>query len=110
MSSLALLFLGVQASIGLFTYPTHLSPSPPCRDDRVVYLAGLGTVGIEVHEQVPKLDAVIVPAGGQSGVLVGTAVAIKHLNRRIAIIVCMNQVLTTIHMWAVISFLSYKAN
>ncbi|KAM9476745.1 L-threonine ammonia-lyase [Clarias gariepinus] len=55
-------------------------------DDRVVYLAGLGTVGIEVHEQVPKLDAVIVPAGGQSGVLVGTAVAIKHLNRRISII------------------------
>ncbi|KAF5902125.1 putative serine racemase, partial [Clarias magur] len=55
-------------------------------DDRVVYLAGLGTVGIELHEQVPKLDAVIVPAGGQSGELVGIAAAIKHLNHRISII------------------------
>lgn len=67
---------------------SYLSPSPPCRDDSVVYLAGLGTVGIELHDQVPKLDAVIVPAGGQSGVLVGTAAAIKHLNPRISVIVC----------------------
>ncbi|KAG7333916.1 hypothetical protein KOW79_002323 [Hemibagrus wyckioides] len=55
-------------------------------DDGVVYLAGLGTVGMELYEQVPKLDAVIVPAGGQSGVLVGTAAAIKHLNPRISVI------------------------
>ncbi|XP_027030644.1 L-threonine ammonia-lyase [Tachysurus fulvidraco] len=55
-------------------------------DDSVVYLAGLGTLGKELHEQVPKLDAVIVPAGGQSGVLVGTAAAIKHLNPRISVI------------------------
>lgn len=75
---------------------THLFPFPPCRDDSVVYLAGLGTVGIELSEQVPKLDAVIVPAGGQSGVLVGTAAAIKHLNPRISVIVCLNKVLTTI--------------
>lgn len=71
------------------THPrTYLSPSPPCRDDSVVYLAGLGTVGIELHDQLPKLDAVIVPAGGQNGVLVGTAAAIKHLNPRILVIVC----------------------
>ncbi|KAI5617380.1 hypothetical protein C0J50_22932, partial [Silurus asotus] len=55
-------------------------------NDSIVYLAGLGTVGIELHEQVPKLDAVIVPAGGQSGVLVGTAAAIKHLNPHISVI------------------------
>ncbi|XP_072533121.1 L-threonine ammonia-lyase [Salminus brasiliensis] len=55
-------------------------------DDSAVYLAGLGTVGIEIHEQVPKLDAVIVPAGGQCGVLAGTAAAIKHLNPRISVI------------------------
>ncbi|MCI4376258.1 hypothetical protein PGIGA_G00186370 [Pangasianodon gigas] len=55
-------------------------------DDSVVYLAGLGTVGIELQDQVPKLDAVIVPAGGQSRVLVGTAAAIKHLNPRISVI------------------------
>ncbi|XP_076830362.1 L-threonine ammonia-lyase isoform X2 [Brachyhypopomus gauderio] len=55
-------------------------------DTSAVFLAGLGTVGIEVHEQVPKLDAVVVPAGGQCGVLVGTAVAIKHLNPHITVI------------------------
>ncbi|XP_062319848.1 L-threonine ammonia-lyase isoform X1 [Osmerus eperlanus] len=55
-------------------------------DDSAVYLAGLGTMGMEIHEQVPKLDAVIVPAGGQCGLLAGTAVAIKHLNSRIMVI------------------------
>ena len=57
------------------------------RDDSAVYLAGLGTVGMEIYEQVPKLDAVIVPAGGQCSLLVGTAAAIKHLNSRITVIV-----------------------
>uniref|UniRef100_A0A8C1L2S4 L-serine deaminase n=1 Tax=Cyprinus carpio TaxID=7962 RepID=A0A8C1L2S4_CYPCA len=55
-------------------------------DDSAVYLAGLGTVGLEIYEQVPKLDAVIVPAGGHCGLLVGTAAAIKHLNPRISVI------------------------
>ncbi|XP_028845495.1 uncharacterized protein LOC114795922 isoform X2 [Denticeps clupeoides] len=55
-------------------------------EDSAVYLAGLGTVGMEIYEQVPKLDAVIVPAGGQCGLLAGTAAAIKHLNPRIAVI------------------------
>uniref|UniRef100_A0AAY5L047 L-serine deaminase n=1 Tax=Esox lucius TaxID=8010 RepID=A0AAY5L047_ESOLU len=55
-------------------------------DDSAVYLAGLGTVGMEIYEQVPKLDAVIVPAGGQCNLLVGTAAAIKHLNSRITVI------------------------
>uniref|UniRef100_A0A673ICG5 L-serine deaminase n=1 Tax=Sinocyclocheilus rhinocerous TaxID=307959 RepID=A0A673ICG5_9TELE len=53
-------------------------------DDSAVYLAGLGTVGLEIYEQVPKLDAVIVPAGGHCGLLAGTAAAIKHLNPRIS--------------------------
>ncbi|XP_052007178.1 L-threonine ammonia-lyase [Xyrauchen texanus] len=52
-------------------------------EDSSVYLAGLGTVGMEIYEQVPKLDAVIVPAGG---LLAGTAAAIKHLNPRISVI------------------------
>ncbi|XP_051945420.1 LOW QUALITY PROTEIN: L-threonine ammonia-lyase-like [Xyrauchen texanus] len=55
-------------------------------DDSAVYLAGLGTVGMEIYEQVPKLDAVIVPAGGHCGLLAGTAAAIKHLNPRISVI------------------------
>lgn len=52
-----------------------------------MYLAGLGTVGIEIYEQVPKLDAVLVPAAGQYGLLAGTAAAVKHLNPQILVIV-----------------------
>uniref|UniRef100_A0A667ZU59 L-serine deaminase n=1 Tax=Myripristis murdjan TaxID=586833 RepID=A0A667ZU59_9TELE len=55
-------------------------------DESAAYLAGLGTVGMEIFEQVPKLDAVVVPAGGQYGLLAGTAAAIKHLNSRILVI------------------------
>ncbi|KAM3606218.1 uncharacterized protein V6R79_012941 [Siganus canaliculatus] len=55
-------------------------------DENATYLAGLGTVGMEIFEQVPKLDAVVVPAAGQYGLLAGTAAAIKHLNSRILVI------------------------
>ncbi|KAL4641238.1 hypothetical protein GN956_G11447 [Arapaima gigas] len=55
-------------------------------DDSAVYLAGLGTVGMEIYEQVPKLDSVIVPAGGECGLLAGTAAALKHLNPGISVI------------------------
>lgn len=57
------------------------------RDESESYLAGLGTVGMEVLDQVPKLDAVVVPAAGQYGLLVSTAAAIKHLNSRVLVIV-----------------------
>ncbi|KAF3708565.1 putative serine racemase [Channa argus] len=55
-------------------------------DESAAYLAGLGTVGMEIYEQVPKLDAVVVPAAGQYGLLAGTAAAIKHLNSQILVI------------------------
>ncbi|XP_030235792.1 uncharacterized protein LOC115560485 isoform X1 [Gadus morhua] len=55
-------------------------------DEQEAYLAGLGTVGLEIYEQVPKLDAVVVPASGQFGLLAGTAAAIKHLNPRILVV------------------------
>ncbi|KAM9726584.1 L-threonine ammonia-lyase [Menidia menidia] len=55
-------------------------------DENAAYLAGLGTVGMEIFEQVPKVDAVVVPAPGQFGLLAGTAAAIKHLNSRILVI------------------------
>ncbi|XP_052654881.1 L-threonine dehydratase catabolic TdcB-like isoform X2 [Harpia harpyja] len=55
-------------------------------EDSAVYLSGLGTVGLEVYEQVPKLDAVIFPAGGHCGLLAGSAAALKHLNPRISVI------------------------
>uniref|UniRef100_A0A4W6GAW2 L-serine deaminase n=1 Tax=Lates calcarifer TaxID=8187 RepID=A0A4W6GAW2_LATCA len=55
-------------------------------DESATYLAGLGTVGMEIYEQVSKLDAVVVPAAGQYGLLAGTAAAIKHLNSQIVVI------------------------
>ncbi|XP_069467132.1 L-threonine ammonia-lyase-like isoform X2 [Ambystoma mexicanum] len=55
-------------------------------EDDAVYLAGLGTVGLEIYEQVPKLDAVLFPAGGHCGLLAGSAAALKHLNPNIDII------------------------
>lgn len=57
------------------------------RDESSEYLAGLGTVAMELYEQVPKLEAVVVPAAGQYGLLAGTAAAIKHLDSRILVIV-----------------------
>lgn len=53
-------------------------------------MAGLGTVGMEILEQVPKVDAVVLPAAGQYGLLAGTAAAIKHLNSQITVIVSMD--------------------
>jgi threonine dehydratase len=46
-------------------------------DDEVV-IAGQGTVGLEVLEQVPDLDAVVVPVGG-GGLVSGIAAAVKAL-------------------------------
>lgn len=57
------------------------------RGESEAYLAGLGTVGMEIFEQVPKVDAVVLPAAGQYGLLAGTAAAIKHLNSQITVIV-----------------------
>ncbi|XP_034080526.1 serine racemase [Gymnodraco acuticeps] len=55
-------------------------------EENEAYLAGLGTVGMEIYEQVSKLDAVVIPAAGQYGLLAATAAAIKHLNSRILVI------------------------
>lgn len=42
-------------------------------------IAGQGTIGLEILEQVPDVDAVIVPVGG-GGLISGVAFAIKSLN------------------------------
>lgn len=44
-------------------------------DDPAI-IAGQGTAGLEILEQVPDLDAVVVPVGG-AGLLAGVALAIK---------------------------------
>ncbi|KAM4032301.1 L-threonine ammonia-lyase-like isoform 2-T2 [Anomaloglossus baeobatrachus] len=55
-------------------------------EDSAGYLAGLGTVGLEIYEQVPNLDTVIFPAGGHCGLLAGSAAALKYLNPKITVI------------------------
>jgi threonine dehydratase len=52
-------------------------------DDAII--AGQGTIGLELLEQVPGLDAVVVPVGG-GGLIAGIALAIKAQRPRIKII------------------------
>jgi threonine dehydratase len=55
----------------------------PFDDDRI--LAGQGTVGLELHEQVPGLEAAFVAVGG-GGLAGGIAVALKARSPRIQFI------------------------
>ncbi|KAL1501506.1 hypothetical protein ABEB36_006815 [Hypothenemus hampei] len=48
-------------------------------------IAGQGTLALEILEQVPDIDAIVVPTGG-GGLLAGISVAVKTLNPRIKII------------------------
>eukprot|EP00096_Caligus_rogercresseyi_P012297 TRINITY_DN5100_c0_g1_i1.p1 TRINITY_DN5100_c0_g1~~TRINITY_DN5100_c0_g1_i1.p1 ORF type:complete len:493 (+),score=109.45 TRINITY_DN5100_c0_g1_i1:165-1481(+) len=48
-------------------------------------LAGQGTLGLEVLEQVPDLDAIVVPVGG-GGLIAGIAKAIKTMKPEVKII------------------------
>jgi len=48
-------------------------------------LAGQGTMGLEIAEQVEEIDAVVIPVGG-GGLLAGCAVALKTLHPHIQII------------------------
>jgi threonine dehydratase len=48
-------------------------------------VAGQGTIGLELYEQNPDLDAVVVPVGG-GGLIGGIALVLKTLNRKIRII------------------------
>ncbi|MDB6067678.1 MAG: Threonine dehydratase [Pedosphaera sp.] len=53
-------------------------------DDPTV-IAGQGTMGLEILEQVPDLDAIIVPVGG-AGLIAGVALAIKTLKPKVTVI------------------------
>ena len=48
-------------------------------------IAGQGTIGVEIYEQNPDLDAVIVPVGG-GGLIAGIALAVKTLMPKIRVI------------------------
>lgn len=55
----------------------------PFNDPRVI--AGQGTIGLELLEQCPHMDMVVVPIGG-GGLISGVACALKETNPRIKII------------------------
>lgn len=55
----------------------------PFDDDEVI--AGQGTIGLELLEQVPDLEAVVVPIGG-GGLISGVACAIKESRPQIRVI------------------------
>lgn len=49
-------------------------------------MAGQGTVGLEILEDVPDADAIVVPVGG-GGLLAGVSLAVKTLKKNCKIIV-----------------------
>lgn len=53
--------------------------------DDLEVMAGQGTIGIEILEDLPTVDMIIVPAGG-GGLLAGVAACIKQINPRIKIV------------------------
>ena len=53
--------------------------------DNTAVIAGQGTIGLELLEQVPDLDAVVVPIGG-GGLIGGIACALKELRPGIRVI------------------------
>ena len=54
----------------------------PFNDELVI--AGQGTIGLEILDQLPEVDAVIVPVGG-GGLIAGVACAVKSLNPRVKV-------------------------
>ncbi|MCU9594488.1 threonine ammonia-lyase [Caldibacillus thermolactis] len=52
-------------------------------DDEAI-IAGQGTVGLEILEQLPDVDAIVVPIGG-GGLIAGIALAVKEKNPHIKI-------------------------
>lgn len=54
----------------------------PFDDENVI--AGQGTIGLELIDQLPDLDAVVVPVGG-GGLISGVAFALKSLNPNIKV-------------------------
>jgi threonine dehydratase len=53
-------------------------------DDDVV-IAGQGTMGLEILQQVPDIEAVVAPIGG-GGLIAGVACAVKETNPRVRVI------------------------
>lgn len=54
----------------------------PFNDELVI--AGQGTIGLEIMDQLPEADAIIVPIGG-GGLIAGVACAVKSLNPNVKV-------------------------
>lgn len=65
------------------TIEERLTYLPPFDDEDVI--AGQGTIGLELLEQVPDLEAVVVPVGG-GGLISGVGCAIKSLKPSVKVI------------------------
>ena len=59
---------------------TYISPF-----DNIDVIAGQGTLGLEIHQQIPKLNFAFVPLSG-GGLICGVAKALKSLNRNLKVI------------------------
>ena len=59
---------------------TYVSPF-----DNIDVIAGQGTLGLEIHRQIPKLSFAFVPLSG-GGLICGVAKALKGLNRNLKVI------------------------
>ncbi len=59
---------------------TYISPY-----NDIEIIAGQGTIGIEVFEELGHIDSIIIPVGG-GGLVSGIAIALKHLDPTIKII------------------------
>ena len=55
--------------------------------DNYDVMAGQGTIALEVMEQVPEFDSIVVPIGG-GGLISGISLALKGLNSSVKIIGC----------------------
>jgi threonine dehydratase len=53
--------------------------------DGIEVIAGAGTVGLEILEQVPDVDAIVVPVGG-AGLIAGLGLAVKMLKPSVEVI------------------------
>ena len=59
---------------------TYVSPF-----DNIDVIAGQGTLGLEIHRQIPELNFAFVPLSG-GGLICGVAKALKGLNRNLKVI------------------------
>lgn len=66
-----------------YIHANGLTNIDSCHDDVKVY-AGQGTVALEILEQQPDIDAIVVPIGG-GGIATGVALAAKTINPAIRV-------------------------